>query len=143
MKVVLWDFDGTLAQREGMWTGSLLEVLDNRCPGHAITREVLRPHLLSGFPWHTPDIAHEPCPADQWWARVEPVFERAYAGAGIGPDRAPHRGPPHSKSGWLLPPHRNCRIRIADRFGGRKLNESATPIVAVRRSATGLPNAGS
>jgi phosphoglycolate phosphatase-like HAD superfamily hydrolase len=27
-KVVLWDFDGTLAHRPGMWRGCLIETLD-------------------------------------------------------------------------------------------------------------------
>ena len=35
-RVVLWDFDGTLAHREAF-----------------------RPHLRAGFPWHAPDVAHE------------------------------------------------------------------------------------
>lgn len=34
--VLLWDFDGTLAERPGMWSGALLEVLDAEQPGHRL-----------------------------------------------------------------------------------------------------------
>ena len=32
--VVLWDFDGTLAYRDGMWRGCLVEALAEVAPGH-------------------------------------------------------------------------------------------------------------
>jgi len=33
---VLFDFDGTLAYRPGMWSGCLLDVLDELAPGHGL-----------------------------------------------------------------------------------------------------------
>jgi len=33
--LVLWDFDGTLAERPGMWRGCLVETLDADEPGHS------------------------------------------------------------------------------------------------------------
>jgi phosphoglycolate phosphatase-like HAD superfamily hydrolase len=47
MKYLIWDFDGTLAYREGMWSGSLIEVLDREMPTHALTSDMLRPYLRS------------------------------------------------------------------------------------------------
>src|SRR6201995_4789669 len=37
--VVMWDFDGTLATRPGLWSTCLLEVLDEHAPGHAASRD--------------------------------------------------------------------------------------------------------
>src|SRR5437588_9596124 len=34
LSVELWDFDGTLAERPGMWGGCMLEVLDDHEPNH-------------------------------------------------------------------------------------------------------------
>ena len=33
---ILWDFDGTLAYRLELWRSALMEVLDDREPGHRI-----------------------------------------------------------------------------------------------------------
>jgi putative hydrolase of the HAD superfamily len=84
VKTILWDFDGTLAVREGGWSGALLEVLAAEVPQLRVTREDIRQHLMAGFPWHTPDVPHtEVRSADQWWGRLEPVFARAFAAVGV------------------------------------------------------------
>jgi hypothetical protein len=57
-RLVLWDFDGTLAWRPGMWSGCVMEVLDEIEAGHAVTAEQLRNGLRSGFPWHAPNEPH-------------------------------------------------------------------------------------
>jgi putative hydrolase of the HAD superfamily len=87
--VILWDFDGTLAERPGMWRGCLTEVLDEHEPGHRVSSEMFVPFLRDGFPWHAPDTAHpELSPPGAWWSHVEPLLVRGYEGVGIGPDRA-------------------------------------------------------
>ena len=50
--VVLWDFDGTLAYRDGMWRGCLVEALDEVAPGHGVIAADVKPGLRDGFPWH-------------------------------------------------------------------------------------------
>lgn len=86
--VVLWDFDGTLAFRAGMWRGCMVETLDRHEPGHGIASEAFIPALESGFPWHSPETAHpELAPAD-WWAKVEALFARGYEAVGYAPVRA-------------------------------------------------------
>ena len=75
----IWDFDGTLAERKGMWSGALLEALETELPGHGLTPELLRPYLHTGFPWHEPHHVREaPVSADEWWQALYPVFIRAY-----------------------------------------------------------------
>ena len=80
-RVILWDFDGTLAHRPGMWRGCLVETLDEHAPGHGIDPEELRPFLRDGFPWDSPDAPHpELCEPDAWWAHVEVLLAAAYDG---------------------------------------------------------------
>jgi phosphoglycolate phosphatase-like HAD superfamily hydrolase len=72
-RVLVWDFDGTLAHRPGMWRGCLVETLDAHEPGHGIDAERLRPFLRDGFPWHRPQVAHpELSDPDAWWRHGRP-----------------------------------------------------------------------
>jgi putative hydrolase of the HAD superfamily len=89
MGLILWDFDGTLAHRPGMWRGCLIEALDEHDPGHGIDAEDVRPFLRDGFPWHRPEVAHpELSDPGAWWQAVELVMAHAYERVGITPDRA-------------------------------------------------------
>src|ERR671934_1458051 len=88
-RVILWDFDGTLAERPGLWDACLLEVLDEHQPEHGVDRGRLRDFLRDGFPWHQPDVAHpELCEPDAWWAHVEALLASAYEGVGIDGEAA-------------------------------------------------------
>jgi putative hydrolase of the HAD superfamily len=83
-RVLVWDFDGTLATRPGHWTGALCEVVTRAYPALGVTPEQLRPHLQRGFPWHAPDVLRDPCSHDEWWAQLRPLFADALrAGAGL------------------------------------------------------------
>jgi putative hydrolase of the HAD superfamily len=90
-RLLIWDFDGTLAHRRGEtgWSILLAETLDAEEPGHPHTADTFRPYLRSGFPWHRPEVVHpdlrEP---EAWWAAVEPLLGRAYEEAGYEPSRA-------------------------------------------------------
>lgn len=91
MRLLIWDFDGTLAHRRGEtgWSLLLAEVLDAEEPGHALSPHSFRPYLRDGFPWHRPEVAHpELCEPDAWWAAVRPVLARAYESAGYPEARA-------------------------------------------------------
>ncbi|MCU0722303.1 MAG: HAD family hydrolase [Planctomycetes bacterium] len=83
MKTLLWDFDGTLAIRDGAWTGALVEAANRRSPERQVTGEEIRPFLQTGFPWHAPDRSHPNQSPDEWWAAVRPVFCHAFAGIGF------------------------------------------------------------
>jgi putative hydrolase of the HAD superfamily len=92
VRLLIWDFDGTLAHRRGEtgWSLLLEETLDAEEPGHGHSAQSFRPYLLDGFPWHRPDVPHlELCgDADAWWGGVTPLLARAYEGAGYPPARA-------------------------------------------------------
>lgn len=76
-RVLVWDFDGTLARRPGNWTGVVCQVVAAARPDLALTADRVRPHLQAGFPWHTPDIVRERCSPDEWWRRLLPVLAGA------------------------------------------------------------------
>jgi putative hydrolase of the HAD superfamily len=87
--IVLWDFDGTLAERPGMWRGCLLEVLREEEPGVDADADVFIPALRDRFPWHRPDEAHlDLCEGEAWWGRVLPLLAEAYEASGMQPERA-------------------------------------------------------
>jgi len=82
--VVMWDFDGTLATRPGLWSTCLLEVLDEHAPGHGASRDELRAALRDGFPWHRASEPHpELCEPDAWWASLDPLLGRAFSVGGV------------------------------------------------------------
>lgn len=86
--VVMWDFDGTLATRPGLWSTCVLEVLDEHVPGHAASRDAVRAALRDGFPWHRADEPHlELCEADAWWAALDPLLGGAFSLAGVDAGR--------------------------------------------------------
>ena len=67
-KLILWDFDGTLADCPGLWRGAVMGVLDKHESGHNVQMEQIRPFLRDGFLWHKPEETH--CQinnADAWW----------------------------------------------------------------------------
>jgi HAD superfamily hydrolase (TIGR01549 family) len=87
--LVLWDFDGTLAERPGMWRACLIETLDADEPGHSVSTAALIPFLRDGFPWHRPGDPHpQLCTREAWWNTVGELLARAYEGVGIEPARA-------------------------------------------------------
>ena len=68
---VFWDFDSTLAYRDGGWTVSLHRIL-LRNGVSSVTLEELRPHMQSGFPWHSPEVPHsELFDGREWWEYLD------------------------------------------------------------------------
>ena len=59
MDLLIWDFDGTLGYRVGgMWSGALLELLQQEMPEMEITADQVQPYLQAGFLWQHPDKPH-------------------------------------------------------------------------------------
>ncbi len=80
--VIFWDFEGTLAIREGRWPGALADVLERR--GFTVGRDALAPLLSTGFPWRHPETPHpELSDPEAWWAHMHPIFVRIYREAGV------------------------------------------------------------
>ena len=88
-KCILWDFDGTLAVRGGMWSGAILETVARFEPSVACELATIRPHMQTGFPWHTPERGHEHLATPEvWWEGLFPAFQRAFQAAGLSSARA-------------------------------------------------------
>ena len=84
--VLIWDFDGTLGYREGLWSSALLAVLEEEDRDHGFDARRLRAELRTGFPWHTPNVSHEELSSpEQWWEALSPVFVRAFEAGGLDP----------------------------------------------------------
>lgn len=91
MRMLLWDFDGTLGYRQGMWSQALFDVLREHHPTCAVTRDDIRPFLREGFPWHQPQVSHvELATPEQWWVELEAVLMHAYVGVGCSLPVARH-----------------------------------------------------
>ena len=121
--VVMWDFDGTLATRPGLWSTCVLEVLDEHAPGHGATRDELRVALRDGFPWHRADEPHlELCEPDAWWAALDPLLGRAFGVAGMDPNTHPE----------LV---RAFRARFVDGSVGWQVFEDTVPALEATRQA--------
>lgn len=90
MQYLIWDFDGTLGYREGgMWTATLLEIMQEHFPELGVTYDKLKVYLRSCYPWHFPEQPHpELSDADEWWRAFQPVVVRAMIGVGAPSDRA-------------------------------------------------------
>jgi len=86
---LIWDFDGTLAFRQGMWSGTILDILRWAFPGLEVTRDEVRPFIRDGFPWHRPEEVHpETADADLWWKNVQHILEKPFLAFGAEPGRA-------------------------------------------------------
>jgi len=87
---LIWDFDGTLAELPGMWSGTLAEVVRRHGDFALATAADFRPFLQSGFPWHVPDAMRAPGrDADAWWGDLSPLLVNALMrGARLDANRA-------------------------------------------------------
>jgi|GEM_PF-3887862 len=47
---LIWDFDDTLARRDGRWSGALVQAAATE--GVTVDAAALKPYLREGFPWH-------------------------------------------------------------------------------------------
>ena len=96
MKLIIWDFDGTLGYRgpsadaQSKWTGALMELLAREMPDLTPARETLGQHLMAGEPWNTPEVPHpDLTDPDAWWERFYPAAESALRAAGVRDGRVP------------------------------------------------------
>ena len=104
VKLLIWDFDGTLAFREGLWSSALAEVARSHIPGCMAVREDFVPHLQSGFPWHSPLLPHTHITtAEAWWQNLSPIIARALAVVTKVPEAEADLLVPRVRSAFLDP----------------------------------------
>lgn len=84
---LIWDFDDTLARRDGRWSGALIQAAATE--GVVVDAAALKPYLREGFPWHLPGIVRMEESSKQWWSRLEILFISALEnGAGLDHEAA-------------------------------------------------------
>lgn len=89
MTYLIWDFDGTLGYRSGGWSKACVDVVNDTTAVSDVEIDNVRPHLQTGFPWHTPAQPHpEISTADEWWNQLFPVFVEAIEATGVPSERA-------------------------------------------------------
>lgn len=121
--VVLWDFDGTLAWRPGLWSGCVIEILDEHEPGHGGTVELVRERMRGVFPWHRHDEPHPHlADPDAWWASLRPGLTDAIVSCEVPPRRARHLAG-------------KVRERFLDAERGWRAFEDSLPALAAIRAA--------
>jgi putative hydrolase of the HAD superfamily len=88
-KYLLWDFDNTLAYRDGMWSQTIYDLLQEY--GYSsIKLEDIRPLLTRGFPWHTPEIPHEEFFGGvHWWDYMTLHFSKIINQLGVNETLSP------------------------------------------------------
>jgi putative hydrolase of the HAD superfamily len=84
-RVVLWDFDGTLATRVEAWSSVLTEALRVVAPKLGVTEEAFLSEPRVGFPWHAPDLAAVTRSARAWWAAQDDLLRLTYSDADVDP----------------------------------------------------------
>lgn len=82
-RILLWDFDGTLASRDGLWATTLCDVLEKHgVVGIDINR--VRPYTNVGFPWHAPETPHSVAfGGKSWWGHVSDYAAEIFRTLGI------------------------------------------------------------
>jgi putative hydrolase of the HAD superfamily len=80
---ILWDFDNTLAYRDGMWSRSFIEVLNqNGYTDYAY--DDVRKYFGTGFPWHRHTEGHdEYFNGQNWWDYVNSLISDAFFDVGV------------------------------------------------------------
>lgn len=85
----MWDFDGTLGWRDGVWSGALLSTLDRHFPGHGFTRDDIHPRIRPGFPWNSPEVAHTHLNRpERWWRELCGHLAGVFCDLGYDRERA-------------------------------------------------------
>jgi len=85
---ILWDFDGTLAYRDGMWSATLLSLL-NKNGINDISIEKIRPYLQIGFSWHNSEYSHKEFFKGKTWDEYyDNYFYEIFLNIGIKEDIA-------------------------------------------------------
>jgi putative hydrolase of the HAD superfamily len=87
--VLIWDFDGTLAERPHRWSGAVDDALTEVAGPHGFSRAEIRKVLQRAYPWHEPEVAHpELATADDWWKRLAAVLASRLGQLGVQPEVA-------------------------------------------------------
>lgn len=88
-KILFWDFQGTLAHNDWMFSKALHKVLINNEPDSKISIDNFKATPMVGFPWqdHEKNYLHL-TKCDDWWKHAEGIFTKCYSSLGLQKEKA-------------------------------------------------------
>jgi putative hydrolase of the HAD superfamily len=88
-KVIFWDFHGTLAYNDWMFSKALLKVLQRFEADTVINLNDFKNKPMVGFPWQDPEKEYlHLTKGDAWWKHAEKIFENCYRGLNLSEEMA-------------------------------------------------------
>lgn len=88
MSIFCWDFDGTLAYSEHLWSSSVFRALNETVTDHNVTFQDIRRCNASGFTWHTPEADFTDLVGEKWWEFMNDHFYKSFVSLGINKKQA-------------------------------------------------------
>ncbi len=88
MAIICWDFDGTLAYSESLWSKNVYKSICDNFPENTITFADIKKCMSTGFTWHTPNADFTDFTGDKWWDYMNAHFELSYIKLGVPKDLA-------------------------------------------------------
>lgn len=85
LKVICWDFDGTLVYSGSLWSNSLKEALDKADENHNVSFDEIRKHMSTGFTWQSPNEDYHTITGEKWWEYMNKYFYITYLNLGVSP----------------------------------------------------------
>ncbi len=85
MGVFCWDFDGTLAYCNHLWSSSVQKALLDTVPDAKVEFNAIRKCNETGFSWHTPEKSYCDRTGEIWWEDMRQHFYRSYLILGLTP----------------------------------------------------------
>lgn len=83
LSIFCWDFDGTLAWCDHLWSGSVQKALLDTVPDSKIEFSAIRKCNETGFSWHTPEKAYPDRTGEIWWEDMNRHFYKSYLSLGL------------------------------------------------------------
>ena len=83
VKVIFWDFDGTITYSNSLWSNSTYAALKEAVPDALVEFEALRKYMAFGFTWHTPENDYSNIIGDKWWEFMKRHFVKSYVELGV------------------------------------------------------------
>lgn len=88
MAIIFWDFDGTLAYSNHLWSTTVYNSLKEAAPNSKIEFPQIRKCMAKGFTWHTPNENYKDLIGNQWWEYMNNKITLDYISLGIDENTA-------------------------------------------------------
>lgn len=88
MSMIFWDFDGTLAYSNSLWSGSVYKALLETDAATTVPFAEIKKHMQYGFTWHTPEQDYSHLIQDKWWEFMNKHFYESYLKCGVSEEIA-------------------------------------------------------